>query len=73
VEELSLRDLQKECTRALLVLGATNNDLAQINKKANHDSQNWYKAVIQLYIDKYGGLPSNVGPGTEVKLLMDSQ
>lgn len=69
--DLSLREMQKECARALYIIGSKNNELVNINKKANHDSQNWYKAVIDLYVDKYGGLPSKVGPGAEIKLIMD--
>lgn len=71
MEELSLREMQKECARALLVLGATNTGLAQINKKANHDSQNWYREVIRIYTEQYGDLPSKVGPGKDIKLISE--
>ncbi len=66
---LTLRELQQESARALSVLEATNHNLAQFNHTANHNSQNWYKAVLQWYIEKYGGLPSQQGPGKDVKLL----
>lgn len=72
MNELSLREMQKECARALVILGATNTGLAQINKKANHDSQNWYKEVIRTYIEQYGDLPSKAGPGKEIKLISDN-
>ena len=73
IEKLSLRSLQLECARALQTMQATNNNIHQFNKKAHHNSQDWYKAVIQWYIDSYGGLPSKVGPGMKVKLIMDSE
>ena len=69
--KLSLRDLQKETARALSVLKATNNNLSRFNHTANHDSQNWYKAVLKWYVDQYGGLPSQVGPGKQVKLVQE--
>ena len=52
---------------------ATNNNIHQFNKKAHHNSQDWYKAVVEWYINSYGGLPSKVGPGTKIKLIMDSE
>ena len=72
IDNLSLRDLQKESARALSVMQATNNNLVQFNKKAHHNSQNWYKAVIEWYVDKYGDLPSKVGPGKTINLLYDN-
>lgn len=71
LNELSLRELQKESAKALGTMQATNNNIHQFNKQAHHNSQNWYKAVIQWYIDLYGDLPSKVGPGKDVKLIMD--
>lgn len=71
LSELSLRELQKESAKALGTMQATNNNIHQFNKQAHHNSQNWYKAVIQWYIDLYGDLPSKVGPGRDVKLIMD--
>lgn len=68
---LSLRDLQKETARALSVLKATNNNLSQFNHTANHDSQNWYKAVLEWYVGQYGDLPSKIGPGKQVKLVQE--
>ena len=72
IDELSLRELQKESARALSAMQATNNNIHQFNKKAHHNSQLWYKAVIEWYVDLYKGLPSEVGPGKEVKLLLDN-
>jgi hypothetical protein len=71
IDNLSLRELQKESARALSTMEATNNNIWQFNKEAHHDSQKWYRAVIQWYIQEYGGLPSQVGPGKEVKLILE--
>jgi hypothetical protein len=71
INDLSLRDLQKESARALSTMQATNNNIHQFNKLAHHNSQNWYRAVIQWYIEQYGDLPSKTGPGKDVKLVLD--
>ena len=68
---LTLRQLQQESARALSTIQATNNNIYQFNKKAHHNSQNWYKAVIEWYINEYGDLPSKIGPGKDIKLVMD--
>lgn len=72
INDLSLRELQKESARALSTMQATNNNISKFNKEAHHDSQKWYKSVIKWYIDEYGDLPSRVGPGKDVKLIMDN-
>tara|TARA_B100001109_G_C18608797_1_gene355956 strand:+ start:261 stop:422 length:162 start_codon:yes stop_codon:yes gene_type:complete len=51
---------------------ATNNNIYLFNKQAHHNSQNWYVAVINWYIEQYGDLPSRVGPGKEIKLVCDA-
>lgn len=71
IEGLTVRQLQQESARALATMEATNNNIYQFNKKAHHNSHNWYRAVIEWYIDQYGDLPSKTGPGTEVKLVND--
>jgi len=71
INDLTLRELQTESARALSTMQATNNNIWQFNKRAHHNSQNWYKAVIEWYIDQYGNLPSKTGPGKDVKLIMD--
>jgi len=73
LDKLSLRELQKESARALASMQATNNNIHQFNKKAHHNSQNWYKAVIDWYVEKYGGLPSTTGPGKDLKLVFDEE
>lgn len=71
IDKLSLRELQKESARALSTMQATNNNIWQFNKQAHHDSQRWYRAVIEWYIEQYGDLPSKTGPGKDVKLIYD--
>jgi hypothetical protein len=71
IDNLSLRELQKESARALSTIEATNNNIWQFNKEAHHDSQRWYCAVIKWYIEQYGDLPSKTGPGKDVKLIYD--
>ena len=68
---LTLRELQTESARALSTMQATNNNIYQFNKKAHHNSQNWYKAVIDWYVEQYGDLPSTVGPGKDIRLVSD--
>ena len=72
LENFSIRKLQKESARALATIEATNNNIYQFNKQAHHDSQNWYKTVIEWYVKEYGGLPSEVGPGKEIQLLTEN-
>ena len=72
IDELPLRELQKEAARALASFEATNNNIYKFNKEAHHNSQNWYKAVIKWYVGEYGDLPSKTGPGKDIKLLMDA-
>lgn len=71
IDKLTLRELQKESARALSTIEATNNNIWQFNKEAHHNSQRWYKAVINWYVSQYGDLPSKTGPGKEIKLIYD--
>lgn len=68
---LSLRQLQTESARALCVLNSSNDNIVKFNKKAHHNSQDWYKAAIMAYVELYGDLPSQVGPGQHIKLILD--
>ena len=70
LDDMPLRQLQQESARAISTMQATNNNIWQFNQKAHHNSQNWYRAVIEWYIEQYGGFPSEVGPGKEVKLVL---
>lgn len=72
LDTLTLRQLQKESARALSTMAATNNNIYQFNKKAHHNSQLWYKAVISWYVEQYGDLPSRVGPGKDIELILDN-
>ncbi len=71
LSNLTVREMQLESARALSTMEATNNNIWMFNKDAHHNSHNWYCAVINWYIDKYGGLPSKVGPGKKVVLVAD--
>ena len=72
VSNLSVRELQCEAARALSTMEATNNNIWQFNKQAHHDSHAWYRAVIEWYVDTYGNLPSKIGPGKDIKLVLDN-
>lgn len=71
LDELDLRTLQKEAARAISTIEATNDNIYQFNMAARHNSQNWYKTVIDHYVKCYGDLPSKVGPGKTVKLISE--
>lgn len=71
LETLDMRTLQKEAARALSSMEATNNNIYKFNQQAYHNSHNWYKAVIAWYVSEYGGLPSTVGPGSTIKLILE--
>jgi hypothetical protein len=73
MDDLTLRELQTESARALSTMSATNNNIYKFNKLAHHDSQKWYRAVIEWYVEEYGDLPSKYGPGKDVKLIMSEQ
>jgi hypothetical protein len=72
MDDLTLRELQTESARALSTMSATNNNIYKFNKLAHHDSQKWYRAVIEWYVIEYGDLPSKTGPGQNVKLIIDN-
>lgn len=71
IDEFDLRTLQKEAARAISTIEATNDNIYQFNMAARHNSQNWYKKVIEYYIEKYGDLPSRVGPGKDLKIILE--
>lgn len=72
ISNLTVRQLQQESAKALSTMQATNNNIYQFNKLAHHNSHNWYRAVIEWYVDEYGDLPSKTGPGKEVELVLDA-
>ncbi len=69
LDQLELRQLQLESARVLSIMQATNRNISKFNKQAHHDSHSWYKSVIQWYINEYGDLPSNAGPGKDIQLV----
>ena len=71
LEELDLRTLQKEATRALLTMDGSSHGISKFNKKAHHNSQLWYKAVLKEYIEKFGDLPCNAGPAKDIVLFSE--
>ena len=71
IETLDVRTLQKESARALLTMDGTSAGIARFNKLAQHNSQNWYKAVLTAYIEEHGGLPCDVGPAKDILLFSE--
>lgn len=69
IESLSLRDLQKECARASVVLPYEKIEF--LSSKTQYSSVQYYTWVIEIYIREFGGLPSEIGPGKNIKLLYD--
>lgn len=70
-KELTVRELQREAARAISTMPADNNSIHKFNKEAYHNSHLWYKAVIKQYVWDHGGMPSEVGPGVDVKFVID--
>tara|TARA_B100000035_G_C21009300_1_gene558830 strand:+ start:1066 stop:1335 length:270 start_codon:yes stop_codon:yes gene_type:complete len=73
LDELSVRQLQREAARAISTMPADNNSIHKFNTKAHHNSHLWYKAVIIHYVMEHGDLPSIVGPGKEVRFVLDEE
>ena len=71
LDQLTVRQLQTESARALSTMEATNNNIWQFNRAAHHDSQKWYRTVIEWYVKEYGDLPSLTGPGRNIKLILE--
>ena len=69
---MELRELQLESARALAAIEASNGNIVKFNKLAHHNSQQWYTAVIDWYVSEYGDLPSKVGPGRDVKMVLNN-
>ena len=72
IDNLDLRTLQKESARVISTMNATSNNIYQFNKKGHHNSMNWYKAVLKWYMEKYDGLPSEVGPGKNITFIIEN-
>ena len=71
LKDLPLRKLQLEAARVISTMEATNDNIHKFNKLSRHNSQGWYVAAIEWYISQYGGMPSEVGPGKEVKFIYE--
>ena len=69
LDSLPLRVLQLEAARIISSMEATNDNIYKFNKESRHDSTGWYKAAIKWYIEEYGGLPSEVGPGKSIEFI----
>lgn len=73
ISELPLRRLQLEAARVISTMEATNDNIHKFNKASRHNSQGWYVAAIEWYIQKYGGMPSEIGPGKNIKFLYEGE
>ena len=73
LDTMTLRQLQLEAARVISSMPATNDNIHPFNKESRHDSTGWYKAAIKWYVEKYGGLPSQVGPGKAVTLVYSNE
>lgn len=71
IQDLPLRQLQLEAARVISTMPATNDNIYKFNVASRHNSQGWYVAAIEWYIKEYGGLPSQIGPGKEVKMIYE--
>jgi hypothetical protein len=71
LDGLSTRELQREAARAISTMPADNNSIHKFNKDAYHNSHLWYRAVIKYYILEHGDLPSAIGPGVDVKFVIE--
>ena len=57
--------MQTESARALSTIQATNNNIYQFNKKAHHNSQNWYSAGCGWQGDCGSGCPGTSQEGQD--------
>lgn len=71
LSDLSLRQLQLEAARVISTMEATNDNIHKFNKESRHNSRGWYIAAIEWYVKEHGGLPSNTGPGKNVKFIYE--
>ena len=71
LDGLTVRELQREAARAISTMPADNDSIYKFNKVAYHNSHLWYKAVIKYYIEEHGDFPSEVGPGSKIKMILD--
>lgn len=73
IKDLPLRKLQLEAARVISTMPATNDNIYKFNIASRHNSQGWYVAAIEWYVKEYGGMPSEVGPGKDIKFVYESE
>ncbi len=73
IKDWPLRKLQLEAARVISTMAATNDNIYKFNIASRHNSQGWYVAAIEWYIKEHGGVPSETGPGRDIKLLMGDE
>lgn len=73
IQDLPLRTLQLEAARVISTMPATNDNIHKFNKASRHNSQGWYVAAIEWYIEQYGGMPSETGPGRDIKFVYEAE
>lgn len=71
LDNMETRELQREAARAISTMPADNNSIHKFNAVAYHNSHLWYKAVIKYYVEQHGDMPSKVGPGVDVKFVIN--
>ena len=71
VNNLTLRQLQQESSRALATMQATNNNIYPFNKQVIAIVIIGTSLLSRWYVDKYGGLPSQTGPGKDIIMVYD--
>jgi hypothetical protein len=71
LSEIPLRQLQLEAARVISSMEATNDNIHKFNKASRHNSQGWYVAAIEWYVKEYGGMPSETGPGKDIKFVYE--
>ena len=71
LDNLDTRTLQKEAARVIATMDATSDNIYKFNKQGYNNSLSWYKAAINWYIGRYGGLPSQLGPGKNITFIIE--
>ena len=71
IDNFTTRQLQKEAARVIASMDATSDNIWKFNKLGHHNSENWYKGAINWYIEKYGDLPSKIGPGKDITFIIE--
>jgi len=71
IKDLPLRTLQLEAARVISSMEATNDNIHKFNKASRHNSQGWYIAAVEWYVKEYGGMPSETGPGKDIKFVYE--